>query len=130
MCHQLAEQSFGSYEDVKKWLEWFAANGDDFYCRSIHKLSEIWGKWYSVRFELVREAPSRLPVARHRSRKFLIVFHDTSYRYVVLHPHLRILLRNQDLTVASNVSAQDAISQQLHLPFPRLRSDRTLVYRN
>ena len=32
MSHALAEQRFGSYEDVKKWLEeWFAAKGEDFY---------------------------------------------------------------------------------------------------
>jgi len=32
MDHALAEQRFGSYEDVKKWLdEWFAAKGEDFY---------------------------------------------------------------------------------------------------
>jgi len=30
--HALAEQRFGSYEDVKKWLdEWFAAKGEDFF---------------------------------------------------------------------------------------------------
>ena len=33
--HALAEQRFGSYEDVKKW---FAAKGEDFYWRG--KLSE------------------------------------------------------------------------------------------
>ena len=31
MGHALAEQRFGSYEDVKKWLdEWFAAKGEGF----------------------------------------------------------------------------------------------------
>ena len=31
MGHALAEQRFGSYEDVKKWLdEWFAAKGKIF----------------------------------------------------------------------------------------------------
>ena len=41
MSHANAEQRFGSYEDVKKWLdERFAARGEDFYCRSIHKLLE------------------------------------------------------------------------------------------
>ena len=41
MGHALAEQRFGSYEDVKKWLdEWFAAKGEDFYWRGIHKLPE------------------------------------------------------------------------------------------
>ena len=44
MSHALTEQCFGSYEDVKKWLEWFAAKGEDFYWRGIHKLSERWGK--------------------------------------------------------------------------------------
>jgi len=44
MSHALAEQRFGSYEDVKKWLdEWFAAKGEDFYWR-IHKLPERWEK--------------------------------------------------------------------------------------
>ena len=32
MCEALAEQRFGSYEDVKKWLdEWFTAKEEDFY---------------------------------------------------------------------------------------------------
>ena len=45
MGHALAEQRFGSYEDVKKWLdEWFAAKGEDFYWRGIHKLPERWEK--------------------------------------------------------------------------------------
>ena len=45
MGHALAEQRFGSYEDVKKWLdEWFAAKGEDFYWRGIHKFSERWEK--------------------------------------------------------------------------------------
>jgi len=36
--HALAEQRFGSYEDVKKWLdEWFAAKGEDFYWRGCPK---------------------------------------------------------------------------------------------
>jgi len=39
MGHALAEQRFSSYKDVKKWLdEWFAAKGEDFYWRGIHKL--------------------------------------------------------------------------------------------
>ena len=39
MGHALAEQLFGSYEDVKKWLyEWFAIKGEDFYLCGIHKL--------------------------------------------------------------------------------------------
>jgi len=43
MSHALAER-FGSYEDVKKWLdEWFATKGEDFYWR-IHKLPERWEK--------------------------------------------------------------------------------------
>ena len=41
MSQALAEQLFGSYEDVKKWLdEWFAPKGEDFYCRGIHNLPE------------------------------------------------------------------------------------------
>ena len=41
VTHSLAEQRFGSYEDVKKRLdEWFAARGGDFYLRGIHKLCE------------------------------------------------------------------------------------------
>jgi len=41
MGHAFAEQRFGSYEDVKNWLdEWFAAKGEDFYWRGIHKLPE------------------------------------------------------------------------------------------
>jgi len=45
MGHALAEQHFDSYEDVKKWLdEWFAAKGEDFYWRDIHKLLERWEK--------------------------------------------------------------------------------------
>jgi len=43
--HALAEQRFGSYERVKKWLdEWFAAKGENFYWRGIHKLPERWEK--------------------------------------------------------------------------------------
>jgi len=45
MGHALTEQRFGSYEDVKKWLDkWFAAKGKDIYWRGIHKLSERWEK--------------------------------------------------------------------------------------
>ena len=45
MGHALAEQHFGSYEDVKKRLdEWFAGKGEDFYLRGIHNLPEKWGK--------------------------------------------------------------------------------------
>ena len=41
MSHALAEQCFGSYEDVKKWLnEWFTSKG----C-GIHKFPEIWEKY-------------------------------------------------------------------------------------
>ena len=44
VSNALAEQRFGSHEDVKKWLdEWFAAKGKDFYC-GIHKLPERWEK--------------------------------------------------------------------------------------
>ena len=40
MGHALAQQRFGSYEDVKKWLdEWFTAKGEDFYWRDIHKIA-------------------------------------------------------------------------------------------
>ena len=36
--HALAEQRFGSYEDVKKCLdEWFATKGEDVYWRGIRK---------------------------------------------------------------------------------------------
>ena len=43
MRHALAEQSFGSYKYVKKWLEeWFTVKREDFYLRGIHKLSERW----------------------------------------------------------------------------------------
>jgi len=42
MSHALAEQRFGSYEDVKKWFdEWFATKGEDWH---IHKLPERWEK--------------------------------------------------------------------------------------
>ena len=45
MGYALAEQRFDSYEDVKKWLdEWFAAKGEGFYWRDIHKLPERWEK--------------------------------------------------------------------------------------
>jgi len=45
MGHALAEQCFGSSEDVKKWLdEWFAAKGEDFYWRGKNKLPEKWEK--------------------------------------------------------------------------------------
>ena len=45
MGHAFAEQHFDTYEDVKKSLdEWFAAKGEDFYWRDIHKLPESWGK--------------------------------------------------------------------------------------
>jgi len=37
---------FGSYEDVKKWFdEWFAAKGENFYWRGIHKFPERWEKY-------------------------------------------------------------------------------------
>ena len=45
MSQALGEQPFGSYEYMKKCLaEWFAANGEDFYWRGIHKLPEGWEK--------------------------------------------------------------------------------------
>ena len=38
MTHALVEQRFGSYEDVKKWLdESVAAEGEDFYWRNCLK---------------------------------------------------------------------------------------------
>ena len=41
MGYALAEKRFGSYEDVKKWLdEWFAVKREDFHWRCIHKLSK------------------------------------------------------------------------------------------
>ena len=41
MSQALAEQRFGSHEDVKKWLdEWFTAKEEDFYWRGIQKLSK------------------------------------------------------------------------------------------
>ena len=44
-AHLLDEQRFGSYEDVKKWLdEWFVAKG-----RGVHKLPEKMGKMYNER---------------------------------------------------------------------------------
>ena len=46
MGQALDDQRFGSYEDVKKWLnEWFVAKGEDFCRRSIHKLLERWKKF-------------------------------------------------------------------------------------
>lgn len=43
MGHALAEQRFGSYEDVVKSLdEWFATKGEEFYWRGIHKLPKRW----------------------------------------------------------------------------------------
>ena len=45
MGHALAEQHFGSYEEVKKWLdEWFALKDQRFYWQGIHKLAERWQK--------------------------------------------------------------------------------------
>ena len=42
----LAEQSFGSYEDVKKWLdEWLAAKEEDFHWRGIYKFPARWKKY-------------------------------------------------------------------------------------
>ena len=42
MGHALAERHFDSYEDVRKWLEWFASKDEEFF--GIHKLSERWEK--------------------------------------------------------------------------------------
>lgn len=45
MGHALAEQHFGSYEEVEKWLdEWFASKTKSFYWQGIHNLSERWQK--------------------------------------------------------------------------------------
>ena len=39
MCHALAAHRFGSYEDVKKYLDdRFTVKMEHFYCRCIHKL--------------------------------------------------------------------------------------------
>ena len=40
MGHALAERHFDSYEDVRKWLEWFASKDEEFFWRGIHKLPE------------------------------------------------------------------------------------------
>ena len=46
MGHALAEQCFGSYEDIRKWLdEWFAVKGKDYYWCGIHKLPKKWEKY-------------------------------------------------------------------------------------
>ena len=43
-----AEQRFGLYEDVKKWLdEWFAAKGEDFYWRG-RKMEKMYNKRWSI----------------------------------------------------------------------------------
>lgn len=45
MGHALAEQHFGSYEEVEKWLdEWFASKTKSFYWQGIHNLAERWQK--------------------------------------------------------------------------------------
>ena len=43
MGHALAERHFDPYEDVRKWLEWFASKDEEFF--GIHKLSERWEKY-------------------------------------------------------------------------------------
>ncbi|GFX74494.1 mariner Mos1 transposase [Trichonephila clavipes] len=43
--HELADQRFTAYENVKSWLDdWLASNDRSFFSRGIHKLPERWGK--------------------------------------------------------------------------------------
>jgi len=45
MGHELAQQHFTSYEDVRKWLDdWFGSKEQQFFWRGIHKLSNRWKK--------------------------------------------------------------------------------------
>jgi len=44
MRHALAERHFDSYEDIRKWLEWFASKDEEFFWRDIHKLPKRWEK--------------------------------------------------------------------------------------
>lgn len=45
MTHDLAEQKFRSYEEVKKWVdEWIESKSADFFWRGIHLLPERWAK--------------------------------------------------------------------------------------
>lgn len=45
MAHGLADQSFNSFEDVKKWVdEWIASKDESFFRRGIRMLPERWEK--------------------------------------------------------------------------------------
>ena len=45
MAHDLAEQHFRSYEDVKKWIDsWIASKDEKFFRRGIRTLPERWEK--------------------------------------------------------------------------------------
>ena len=45
MAHDLAEQHFRSYEDVKKWIDsWIASKDEQFFRRGIRTLPERWEK--------------------------------------------------------------------------------------
>lgn len=45
MGHALAEQHFGSFEDVEKWLdEWIDEKNEQFFWQGIHNLPERWEK--------------------------------------------------------------------------------------
>ena len=45
MAHDLAEQHFRSYEDVKKWIDsWIASKDEQFFRRGIRTLPERWKK--------------------------------------------------------------------------------------
>jgi len=38
-------QNFKTAEKVEKWVdEWFSSKSHEFFCRGIHKLTEIWSK--------------------------------------------------------------------------------------
>jgi len=38
--HALTERHFDSYEDVRKWLEWFASKDEEIFWCGTHKLPE------------------------------------------------------------------------------------------
>ena len=45
MAHGLADQHFGSYEEVKNWINsWIASKDDQFFRRGIRTLPERWVK--------------------------------------------------------------------------------------
>ncbi|EGI58342.1 Mariner Mos1 transposase, partial [Acromyrmex echinatior] len=45
MAHDLADQHFRSYEEVKNWIDsWIASKDDQFFRRGIRMLSEKWEK--------------------------------------------------------------------------------------